>query len=132
MAERPRIVRGAFSGPREHPAEARLVSSLLIALVAGMVAWGLYSACRSRAEFVIQIEDGRPRLARGKVARGFLRDIGDACSRHDVREGKIVGIARGRQIQLRFSGPIPPGCQQQLRNVWTMTRWPTGSSSPRR
>lgn len=108
------------------------MSSLLIVLVVGLVGWGLYAACRPRAEFVIRIEDGRPRAARGKVARGFLLDVGDACERHDVRRGTIAGIAQGRQIHLRFSGPIPPVCRQQLRNLWNITRWPAGSSPPRR
>ncbi|MHB1558539.1 MAG: DUF3634 family protein [Isosphaeraceae bacterium] len=108
------------------------MSSLLIVLVVGLAGWGLYTASQPRAAFVIRIEDGRPRAARGKVARGFLRDVGDACERHEVRRGTIAGIAQGRQIHLRFSGPIPPGCRQQLRNVWNIHRWPAGSSSPRR
>ena len=101
-------------------------------LVVGLVGWGLYAACRPRAEFVIRIENGRPRAASGKVTRGFLRDVGDVCEHHDVRRGTIAGIAQGRHIQLRFSGPIPSGCRQQLRNLWNITRWPAGSSLPRR
>ncbi len=108
------------------------MSSLWIMLVVGLVGWGLYAAWQPRAEFVIRIEDGRPRATRGKVARGFLQEVGDACERHDVRRGTIAGIAQGRQIQLRFSGPIPPGCRQQLRNIWNITRWPAGPSTSRR
>jgi len=97
----------------------------------GLVALGalaLWSVFRPRSAFVVRIKNGVPRVAKGTVTQAFLHQIGETCSRHHVRHGVVRGVIKGRRIALSFSRGIPPTCQQQLRNLWTLTGW---STSPR-
>jgi len=89
--------------------------------LATLVASALWIALRPRGAFVIRIKGGVPRVARGTVTRGFLTEVGETCERHRVRRGVIRGESRGRRIVLGFSGGIPAGCQQQLRNLWALS-----------
>jgi hypothetical protein len=93
-----------------------------LALVA-LVVWGLWIACRPRASFVVQIRQGVPRVARGRVSRGFVDEIGEVCRRHDVRQGEVRGMADGGRIALIFSGDLSESCRQQLRNIWNLSGW---------
>ncbi len=92
---------------------------LLIAAVVAVLWW----ATTQRSAFVVRLVDGRPRAVRGKVTSAFLGEIGDVCRRHAVVSGTIRGVVRQGRIALSFSGAFPPGCQQQLRNVWTAQGW---------
>ena len=106
---------------------------LFLLAVVLLVGWAVYSACRPRALFVIRVADGVPRAARGRVTRGFLRDVAETCTHHGVRGGEIRGIAAGRRINLVFSGTIPDLCRQQIRNIWGMSGWSAaGPAGPRR
>jgi Protein of unknown function (DUF3634) len=100
---------------------------LKLGLVA-LAAWGLWSVCRPRSAFVVRIEGGVPRVAKGTVTQAFAHQIGETCSRHHVGTGVVRGVIKGRRIALSFSRGIPPTCRQQLRNLWTLTGW---SPSPR-
>jgi hypothetical protein len=108
------------------------VNPLFVMAIAMLAGWGLYSACRPRAVFVVRISGGVTRAASGTVTRGFLREIGDACTRHGVRRGSIRGVAEGRRIHLRFSPGIPGPCRQQIRNVWAVLGWSAGGPGPGR
>lgn len=105
---------------------------LVLALVLG-AGWVLYAASRSRAVFVVRIEGGVPRAARGQVTRGFLQDVGEILARHRVRWGSIRGVADGRRINLEFSAGISGPCRQQIRNLWGVSGWSAaGPGGPRR
>ena len=91
------------------------VFNLLIAAVGlGFVYW----AIQPRYLFVIHIDHGVARVAKGKVAAGFLSEANDACSQAGIRRGWVGGVAIGKRVKLAFSRSIPLACQQQLRNVW--------------
>jgi len=95
---------------------------LLIGLVL-LAGWGLWSACRTGASFVIRITDGVARADRGQVTRSFVREVGEVCRRHGVRHAEVRGRAEGRRIVLAFSRDMPETCRQQLRNIWNLSGW---------
>jgi hypothetical protein len=99
-----------------------VIASFELVLVA-LIVWGIWMACRPRADFVVRIRLGVPRVTRGRVARGFVQEIGEVCRRHDVRRGEVRGVAEGRRISLSFSGDLPEACRQQLRNLWNLSGW---------
>jgi hypothetical protein len=94
---------------------------LPIVLIAAAVALAAWLASQGRYEFLVKIENGLPRTARGKVAAVFLQTIGEACQRNGVRRGWIGGVRTGKRIALVFSSAIPKSCQQQIRNEWVMS-----------
>jgi hypothetical protein len=108
------------------------MSSLIVLVIVILLGCGLYAASRPRPLFAVRIEEGKPLAVRGTITRGFLQDVADTCARHDVRRGEVSGVADGRRIHLRFSGPIPPACRQQLRNLWNISGWPAGPPTSRR
>src|SRR5262249_44263630 len=103
----------------------RLIVFFKLALVA-LVVWGIWTAYRPRASFVVRIRDGVPRVSRGQVSRPFIQESGEVCRRHDVRHGEVRGVADGRRIALSFSGDLPEPCRQQLRNIWNLSGWSSG------
>jgi Protein of unknown function (DUF3634) len=104
-----------------------LVPLLLFSAVAVAVWW----AATQRSAFVVRLVDGSPRAVRGKVTSAFLGEIGDVCRRHAVASGTIRGVVRQGRIALSFSGSFPPGCRQQLRNVWSAQGWSVPVSAMR-
>jgi hypothetical protein len=92
-----------------------------------VVAWGVWSACQPRPIFVVRVQDGIPRVVRGKVTQAFLHQIGETCDRHGVTHGVVRGVANGSRIALTFSADIPAACRQQLRNIWNLSGWSAGS-----
>jgi hypothetical protein len=99
------------------------VSVVLLVSATLLIGWGLYAVCRPKPIFIVRITDGVPRISRGQVTRGFLQDIADACDRHGIRNGEIQGLAVRRRINLIFSRQIPISCQQQVRNLWSLSGW---------
>jgi hypothetical protein len=102
-----------------------LVVFFELALIA-LVIWGIWTACRPRANFVVRIREGVPRVTRGQVTRSFVQEIREVCRQHDVRHGEVRGVAVGRRITLAFSGDLPEPCRQQLRNIWNLSGWSSG------
>jgi hypothetical protein len=82
----------------------------------------VYYALQPRYLFLVKIEDGDLRVTRGKVSANFLAEMDEAVTRNGVRHGWVGGVRRGQKICLAFSRSIPPGCQQQIRNLWAMQR----------
>ena len=97
----------------------------------GLIGWGVWQACRPRSVFVVEVEDGIPRVIRGRVTRAFLSSIHEACRHHDVTRGSIRGRAHGDQVALDFRGAFPDACRQQLRNVWVISGWSSGPRGKR-
>jgi hypothetical protein len=108
--------------------ESILVPLLLVAAIGGAIWW----ATRSHSAFVVRLVEGRPQAVHGKVTAAFLAEIRDACRRHAVSSGTVRGVVRNGRIALSFSGGFPPGCQQQLRNVWIAQGWSMPLAASRR
>lgn len=89
---------------------------VIIALVAGIFWWVL----QPRYLFVVTIENGIPRVTRGKVTVAFLQQLGQACAEMGLSHGWIGGVYRGRYITLVFSRSIPSHLQQRFRNLWSL------------
>lgn len=90
-----------------------LPAIVMIAIIVG--GWYLL---RPRVVFVIRYRGGKPKVVRGRVTESALRAIDEICRQSDVQLGSITALPIGkRQIRLKFTGRIPPGCQQQLRNM---------------
>jgi Protein of unknown function (DUF3634) len=97
------------------------VDILFKLLVLALVVAALWWAFQPRYAFVIRIEGGVPRVARGKVTAAFLQNVGQACAELGVSRGWVGGVLRGRQVMLAFSRNIPQPCQQRLRNIWGLS-----------
>jgi hypothetical protein len=89
---------------------------VIVALVIGALWW----AFQPRYAFVVRIDNGLPRVTRGKLTTAFLEALGRACSDTGVSHGWIGGVHRGRRVTLAFSRSIPVACQQRLRNLWAL------------
>ena len=90
-----------------------------LGLIALAIAVVYYSAQPSFV-FLVRMEEGVPRVVRGKVTVAFQQRIREACGRNSVQSGWIGGVRRGKRIGLIFSRHFSPACQQQLRNEWVM------------
>jgi Protein of unknown function (DUF3634) len=91
-----------------------VVFGVVIAIVVAI----LQAALVPRYQFVIQINGDQISVTKGKVQADFLDDAREVCGEFRITSGWIGGVRRGKSVALRFSGNIPPACQQRLRNVW--------------
>lgn len=88
----------------------------LSALIAGAVL--LYVLMfRSPVVFQIQYRNGIPRVTRGRVTEGLRAAIQEICHQNEIRKGTITALPNGKRVRMTFSRDIPPGCQQQIRNL---------------
>jgi Protein of unknown function (DUF3634) len=110
--------------------EAIVVHAVFLMSLGLLVVWGLWSAIRPNAIFVVRIDDGVPRVVRGQVTRAFAQEVGEVCRRHEIRRGEVRGRAEGHRIVLDFSRNIPNSCRQQLRNLWNLSGWSAESRRP--
>jgi hypothetical protein len=92
---------------------------LVLALAAGL----FWLAVQHRYVFVVRLEGGAARLARGKATPAFLRQVAQSCGEFGVTHGWVGGVRRGRRTALAFSASIPPACRQRLRNLWALEGW---------
>ena len=92
-----------------------------LVIVAGLLAI-VWAVLRPSYVFLIRIDNGAAKLAKGRVAPEFLSHVGDICAERGITRGWIGGIGRGRGVRLVFSHSIPSHCRQQLRNVWAFQR----------
>jgi hypothetical protein len=101
--------------------------NLVIILMAGPVAWGLWRASRPRSLFTVRVAEGKAIAAQGTVTPAFLERVREAAAAHGLSEAEIRGFAHGTFIRLHFSAEAPAAFQQQLRNWWATFGW----SAPR-
>jgi Protein of unknown function (DUF3634) len=87
---------------------------LVLLVVAGLLVW----LTRPRRVFVISIREGRVAGVSGPVPRRFIGDVERVCAFWGIREGKVIGIRRGRSIQLTVAGGIDAKHAQAFRNAW--------------
>ncbi len=85
-----------------------------------LVALALWAALRPRYAFEVRIENGVPRVTRGKVTAAYLQEVAQACSEARVAHGWVGGQQRGRQVTVACSRNIPPAVRQRLRNLWAL------------
>jgi hypothetical protein len=88
---------------------------LILALAAGAV-WVALSA---KPVFKIRVAAGCLRVTNGKVTADLQEQAAEIFDQWKIRQGWIAGVGRGRGLRLTFSPSVPPGCRQQLRNLWT-------------
>ena len=100
-----------------------MLSVALLFTLTALVLWGLWSAARPRAAFVVRIARGEPRVLRGTVTSSFVQEVREICGRNKVDHGEVRGVPKDGRIALEFSDGIPPPCRQQLRNLWFMSGW---------
>jgi hypothetical protein len=94
-----------------------IVANLAAIAVLGALIW---LVLRPRYLFVIRIEGGVPRVARGQGTRAFLGQVAQACAEAGVAHGWVGAAPQGRRVRLVFSRTIPASCQQRLRNSWSL------------
>jgi hypothetical protein len=95
---------------------------LIQLLVIAFVVWMAWHFLRRRYVFEIRVDDGHPRVRKGKVTAAFVSQLTEACQSSGVVRGWIGGVRRGRQVALHFSREFPANLQQRLRNEWQLSR----------
>jgi hypothetical protein len=98
------------------------VETLVQLLVLAAVAAAAWVAWWRRYTFMVQLQDGVPRVTQGRVTTAFLQELRLACDECGVTRGWVGGLRRGKRLDLVFSRSFPPYCQQRLRNLWTFVR----------
>ena len=91
-----------------------VVFGIVLAIAAVIV----QAALMPRYQFVVQIDGDKLTIKKGKVRADFVDEARAVCQEFGITSGWIGGVKRGKSIALRFSGNIPPPCQQRLRNLW--------------
>lgn len=92
----------------------------LVVLVVVAVAVVVVGLLRSRAEFVVVIENGVARLQRGQAPRGFIEDCERLCAERAIRSGRVTGTRSSGAVKLGFSAGIAEPDRQRFRNVWNL------------
>lgn len=87
----------------------------ILAVTVGAVL--LYLATRPKVVFQIKYRNGIPQVARGRLTEATRSAIHEICCQNEIRSGTITALPRGKRVHLKFSRDIPPGCQQQIRNL---------------
>jgi hypothetical protein len=96
---------------------------LILATAGGVLVAALWYADRLRYAFLLVICDTTVCVQRGKVTAAFQEEVRRVCGEHGVVRGWIGGVRQGGRIWLVFARSLPPGCRQQLRNVWGLAGW---------
>lgn len=86
------------------------------ALIGGL----LWAVTRDLEAFRIEIEDGRPRVARGKPPPGFVDDV-RTIAKH-VGAGVIRAVKEGGEPRIVASSSIDDATLQRLRNAFSVRR----------
>jgi Protein of unknown function (DUF3634) len=87
---------------------------LVLMVFVGLLIW----LTRARRVFVIVIREGRVLTVSGTVPQRFIGDVERVCGFWGIRQGKVIGIQRGRSIQLTVAGGIETKHAQAFRNAW--------------
>jgi hypothetical protein len=91
-----------------------VIMVLFLALL-GLILFLLF---RPKPVFVLKIENGKVRVIKGKVPRGFIEDCERLISENDLRRGTIKAVKMSGRVSLRFSYSIPKRHHQQFRNAY--------------
>ena len=88
-------------------------------LVLAVVVVGAWKALSPQPVFKIRVAKGSLRVTRGKVTADFQQQAREIVDEWRISRGWIAAVRRGKRLTLVFSHNVPPGCRQQLRNLWT-------------
>ncbi|HEV3303130.1 MAG TPA: DUF3634 family protein [Planctomycetaceae bacterium] len=97
----------------------RTMRELSEILIVGCVVWAAWIALSPKPVFKIRVAKGSVRVTKGKVTADFQQQAADILQQWKISRGWIGAVKRGRRLTLVFSHSVPPGCRQQLRNLWT-------------
>jgi hypothetical protein len=89
----------------------------LFAAIIGLLFWAV---TRDLESFRIEIEDGTPRVVRGKAPPGFVDDV-RTITKH-VETGVIRAVKEGGEPRLVGSSSIDDATLQRLRNAFSVRR----------
>jgi uncharacterized protein DUF3634 len=92
-----------------------LIEILVVVVVVG----GAWKALSPQPVFKIRVAKGALRVTRGKVTPDFQQQAREIFSQWKISRGWFGAVRRGKRLTLVFSYSVPPGCRQQLRNLWT-------------
>ena len=87
--------------------------------VVGFCLWLAWVALAPKPVFKIRFAKGALRVTRGKVTPDFQLQVAEIFRQWQIRRGWLAAVRRERRMTLVFSHNVPPGCRQQLRNLWT-------------
>ncbi|MBS0205330.1 MAG: DUF3634 family protein [Planctomycetes bacterium] len=88
---------------------------LPIVCAATFLAWVGWLA-RPNVVFQIRYRRGIPKVVRGRLTDATLNAIDEICRQNSVKSGTITAMP-GKRVRMKFTSDIPPGCQQQIRNM---------------
>jgi hypothetical protein len=88
-------------------------------LIVALVVWAAWIALSPKPVFKIRVSRGSLRVTRGKVTADFQQQAAEILEQWKISRGWVAAVRRGRRLTLVFSYSVPPGCRQQLRNLWT-------------
>jgi hypothetical protein len=92
-----------------------------IVLFGALVALLLWAVTRDLEVFRIEIEDGKPRLVRGKAPGGFLADVASITAGR-VEAGVIRAVKEGGEVRIVGSSSIDDATLQRLRNAFSVRK----------
>jgi hypothetical protein len=93
---------------------------LLVALAPLVVA-----LLRANELFVLRLRDGRLSIARGRLPKRLLDDIGDVLRDPPVLEGTLRGVSEDGRVRVYADAEVTDAQRQRLRNVlgqWSVTQ----------
>ncbi len=88
----------------------------IVAFIAGSVLFYVF-VFRPPVVFQLKYRNGIPRVARGRLTEATRAAIHEICRQNEIRSGTITAFPKGKRVRMAFSRDIPPGCQQQIRNL---------------
>lgn len=91
-----------------------------IAFFGAIIAALLWAVTRDLEMFRIEVEDGKPRVVRGKPPPGFVDDV-RTITRH-VEAGVIRAVKEGGEPRIVGSSSIDEPTLQRLRNAFSVRR----------
>ena len=92
-----------------------VVIMVLFLAILGLI---LFLLLRPKAVIVLKIRNGKVRVIKGKVPRGFIEDCEHLVSENNLRRGIIKAVKMSGRVSLRFSYSIPKQHHQQFRNIY--------------
>lgn len=91
-----------------------------IALFGALVGALLWAVVRDLEVFRIEVNDGKPRVVRGKPPPGFVDDV-RTIAKH-VEAGVIRAVKEGGEPRIVASSTIDEPTLQRLRNAFSVRR----------
>lgn len=91
-----------------------------LAVFGALIGALLWAVMRDLEAFRIEVEDGKPRVVRGKPPPGFVDDV-RTIAKH-VEAGVIRAVKEGGEPRIVASSSIDDATLQRLRNAFSVRR----------